>query len=195
MSTPASLSGAAYSRTASVVCAEKGSSLSISGTSLGQATGISSAPASRSWTSSRVAPRLDRRLRREQADPAVARRLHGRVRLGRDHADDGHLQLLLQLRERGRGGRVARDEDELHVLRLEEHADLVREAADLLERPRAVRQARVVAEVREVLVGHGDEALVQDGQPAHARVEDADGPRIHSRDSRSTLPTWVGGLS
>ena len=34
----------------------------------------------------------DRRLRREQADPAVARRAHGRGGLGRDHADHRHGQ-------------------------------------------------------------------------------------------------------
>ena len=54
-------------------------------------------------------------------------------------------------------------------------ADLAREAADLLERPRPVRQARVVAEVDEVLVRHRHEALVEDGQAADARVEDAYG--------------------
>jgi hypothetical protein len=38
----------------------------------------------------------------------------------------------------------------------------------------------MVAEVDEVLVRHGDEALVQDGQAAHARVEHAHRPRIHT---------------
>ena len=126
-----------------------------------------------------VAARLDGRLGGEEADAPVARRLHGGVRLGRDDADDRHGQLLLQPRQRGRGRGVARDEDELHVLLGEIGADLAREAADLLERARPVRQARVVAEVDEVLVRHRHEALVEDGQSAHARVEDAYGPRIH----------------
>ena len=54
-------------------------------------------------------------------------------------------------------------------------ADLVREAADLVERARPVRQARVVAEVDEVLVRQRHEALVEDGEPADSRVEHADG--------------------
>ena len=42
-----------------------------------------------------------------------------------------------------------------------------------------VREPRVVAEVDEVLVGQGDQALVEDGQPADTGVENADRPRIH----------------
>src|SRR6266702_1436801 len=177
VSTPASFSGAAYSRTASVVSAAKGSSLSISGTNRGHATGKNSTPASRSPIS--FAYRLAGRLRRQQADPPVASRLHRRVRLRRDHTDDRDDELLLKLRERGRGGRVAGDHDELHVLALEKRADLVREPSHLLERPRPIWQPSMVAEVDEVLVRHRHEALVQDGQPAHARVEDPDRPRIH----------------
>ena len=56
-------------------------------------------------------------------------------------------------------------------------ADLARELAHLGERPRPVGQPRMVAEVDEVLVRHRDEALVEDGQAADARVEHADGPR------------------
>jgi hypothetical protein len=52
VSAPAAFNGAAYSRTASVVSAANGSSLSISGTSRGHATGTSSAPASSACTSS-----------------------------------------------------------------------------------------------------------------------------------------------
>ena len=62
---------------------------------------------------------------------------------------------------------------------LEVARDLARKATDLVERARAVRQARAVAEVHEVLVRESDEALVQDGQAAHARVEHADRPRVH----------------
>ena len=67
-------------------------------------------------------------------------------------------------------------------------ADLAREAAHLVERPRPVRQPRMVAEIDEVLVRQGDEALVQDGQPADAGVEHADRPRIHGGDRRTGLP-------
>ena len=62
-------------------------------------------------------------------------------------------------------------------------ADLVREPGDLRERPRPVRQARAVAQVDEVLVRHRHETLVQDGQAAHARVEDADRTRVHRRET------------
>ena len=126
-----------------------------------------------------VAAGVHRRLGREQADPAVARRLDGRVRLGRDHADHRQRQLLLELRQRRRRRGVAGDEDQLDALALHERGDLAGEAADLVERARPVRQARVVAEVDEVLVRHRHETLVQDGQAADARVEDADGTGIH----------------
>ena len=106
------------------------------------------------------------------------------MRLGRDHADDRDAQLGLELRQRRRGRRVAGDDDQLHVLRLEVAADLAGEAAYLLERPRAVREPRVVAEVDEVLVREGDEALVEHGQPADARVEHPDRPRVHRRSLR-----------
>ena len=132
-----------------------------------------------------VAAARDGRLRREQADPAVARRLHGRVRLRRDHADDRHAQLRLQLRQRGRRRRVAGDDDELDALRLEEGADLAREAAHLRERTRPVRQPGAVAEIDEVLVRQGDEALVQHRQAADARVEHSDRPLVHARDCRA----------
>ena len=96
----------------------------------------------------------------------------------------GTVERLLQRGQRGRGRGVARDHDQLHALRLEVAGDLEREAPDLGERPRPVRQPRVVAEVDEVLVRHRHQALVQHGQPAHAGVEDADRPRIHRGDSR-----------
>ena len=181
MSTSASFSGSAYSRTASVVSGPNGSSLSISGTSRGQGTAVSRTPASSVRTSCSYRPRLDGRLRREEPDPAVPGRLHRRVRLGRDHADDRHRQRLLELGQRGRGRAVARDEDQLHALPLQVAGDLVREARHLRQRPRAVRQPRRVAEVDEVLVRHRHEALVQDGQAAHARVEHPDRPGVHGR--------------
>src|SRR5205085_5261808 len=127
-----------------------------------------------------VAAGLHRPLGREQADPAVPRRLHGGVSLWGDHAHDRNVELFLQLRQ-GRGrGRVACVDDELYAALLQERADLAREPAYVGERLRAVREPRMVAEVDEVLVRHGYEALVQDGQAAHARVEDAHRPRIHA---------------
>ena len=62
---------------------------------------------------------------------------------------------------------------------------LARVAPDLRQRPRPVRQPRVVTEIDEILVRHRHEALVQDCQAAHARVEDADRSRPGpSRDCR-----------
>src|SRR5919204_350016 len=120
-----------------------------------------------------------RRFGCEEPDAAVACRLHGGVRLRRDHADDRNRELLLQVWQRGRRRRVAGRDDELHALLLEVDADLAREHPQLAEGPRTVRQPRVVAEVDEVLVRKGDETLVEDGQAAHARVEDAHRPRVH----------------
>ena len=126
-----------------------------------------------------VPPRRDRRLRREEADGPVPRRLHRGVCLGRDDADDGNLERLLQVREGGRGRAVARDHDELHAEALEVAADLVRESPHLVERTRAVRQARVVAEIDEVLVRRGHEALVEHCEATDSGVEHADRPRVH----------------
>ena len=83
------------------------------------------------------------------------------------------------MRHRRRRGAVAGDDDELHVPLLEEGADLAREATYLRERPRPIREPGVVTEVDEILVRERDEAFVEDGQAAHARVEHPDGPRIH----------------
>ena len=131
-----------------------------------------------------VAPARDRRLGGEEPDASVARREDRSMGLGRDDADHGHGELPLEVRERRCGRRVARDEDQLDSLPLEEAPDLEREAADLVERAWPVRQPGAVSEVDEVLVREGDEALVQDGQAAHARVEDADRSRIHRQESR-----------
>jgi hypothetical protein len=101
------------------------------------------------------------------------------VRLGRDHADDRHLQPLLELRQRSRGSRVAGRHDELDPLRLEVARDLARIAADLVERPRPVGEPGEVTEVEEILVRHRHQALVQNREPARARVEDAYRPGVH----------------
>jgi hypothetical protein len=132
-----------------------------------------------------IAAARDGRLGREQSDPPVARREDGGVRLGREDPDDGDGELTLEVGQRRGGRRVARGDDELDPLSLEVARDLRREAADLLERSRPVREPRAVTEVHEVLVWEGDEALVEDGEPAHAGVEHADGTGVHPRDSRS----------
>ncbi len=128
-----------------------------------------------------VAAARDRRLGREDADAPVPRGLHRSVRLGGEHADHRHLEPLLQLRQGRRRGRVAGRDDQLDARVLEIGRDLVREAADLVPRAGAVRTARPVPEVEEVLVGQRDEAFVEDGEAPGAGVEDADGPRVHGK--------------
>ena len=188
MSTPAASSGAAYPRTASTV------RRAVRIVALDQrhergTRDLHDLDARVERAQKRgVAARGDGRLGREHADPPVPRRLHGGVRLRRDHADDGNGELRLKIRKRRRRRRVARDDDQLHALTFEPRADLLREPPDLRERPRPVRQPRGVAEVEEVLVRQRHEQLVQDGQPAHARVEDTDRPRVHSvSDSMASL--------
>src|SRR6185295_118081 len=110
-----------------------------------------------------VSPARDRRLGREQTDPAVSRREDGGVRLRCENADDRNRELALKIGERGCGRRVAGGNDELDALLLQIAGDLGSEAPDLVQRPGPVRQSRAVTEVDEVLVRKGDEALVQDG--------------------------------
>ena len=153
----------------------------MSGTSRGQATGTTSRAGVERAYELDVSPARDRRLRREETDPAVSRGEDGGMRLGREDADDGNRELALKIGERGCGRRVAGRDDELHALLLEIAGDLGREAPDLVQRARPVRQPRTVAEVDEVLVREGDQALVQDGEPAHAGVEHADGAGVHAR--------------
>src|SRR5204862_390449 len=66
----------------------------------------------------RVPSRLNRCLRRQQADPAVASRLDGGMRLGLDHADDRDGEGFLKLGQCRGGRRVAGDEHELDPLAL-----------------------------------------------------------------------------
>ena len=61
-----------------------------------------------------------------------------------------------------------------------------------VERPRAVREPRAVAEVDEILVRERDEALVQDGQAAHAGVEHADRPLVHGAILGARLSSLAG---
>jgi hypothetical protein len=89
------------------------------------------------------------------------------------------------LRQRCRGRGVAGGDDQLDPEVLQVCRDLVREALDLLPAPGAVRAPRPVAEVEEVLVRHGDEALVEDGEAPGSGVEDPDRARVHEPDSTS----------
>src|SRR3954468_16497571 len=68
--------------------------------------------------------------------------------------------------------------------------DLQREALELVGLAHAVRKPPGVPEVDEVLVGQRDQQLVQDRQPADARVEDADRALARRRWGRAAR----GGL-
>ena len=84
---------------------------------------------------------------------------------------------LAQRRQRGRRRRVARHHEQLRAARQQLLGALQREALELGLRPGAVGQPGRVGQVQEVLVGQLHEQLVQDGQPAHAGVEDGDRAR------------------
>ena len=73
--------------------------------------------------------------------------------------------------------------------------DLERERLELGARPVAVREARRVAEVHEVLVRERHEQLVQDGQPADPGVEHPDRapPDLLWRDHAAQSRTRSGG--
>ena len=88
--------------------------------------------------------------------------------LGTDLA--GHV-----LADRGRG--VAGDHQQLRAV-VEEHlGDPADPLAQHLGVAGPVGEHRGVAEVDEVLLGQGDQALVEDGQPADPRVEHRDRQR------------------
>ena len=181
MSTPASFSGAAYSRTASTVSSPNGSSLSISGTSRGHATAVERTPASSVRTSCCVAAR-------RRPSPAVASRPIRRLRVACTAAcASGVITPTTGTASSSCSCGSAADVAALQATTISftpcasrKRADLVREARGSPASGRGpVRQPRVVAEVDEVLVRHRHEALVEDGQPAHPGVEHADRPRIH----------------
>src|SRR6266511_1337698 len=67
----------------------------------------------------RVAAACHGRLGGQDPDAAVAGRLHGRVRLRSQDADDRDRKPLLELRQRRGRGRVARRDDQLHARVLE----------------------------------------------------------------------------
>ena len=97
-----------------------------------------------------------------------------RSRAGLDDADDRQRQLGAQGTERvGRRG-VARDHDGFDVLIGQKRSDLAAVAAHGVGTLRPVRHARRVAEIHDALVGKLANQLVNDGESADTRVEDAD---------------------
>lgn len=133
----------------------------------------------------RIPAACNRGLGREQADAPVPGSEHRGMRLGCENADDRDTKTTLEVRQGGGRGRVAGGHDQLHAQPFEIAGDLSRKAADLIEWPGTVRKPCAVSEVDEVLVGKRDEALVQNGEPSHPRVENPYRARIHARDCMS----------
>ena len=147
------LSGSATSRTASTVSSPNGSAPSISGTSVGQATEVTSTPASSAPDQLVVATARDGRLRSRAGRPGgCGSRARPRAPRAESTPTTGTES------ERWRSGSAAAVAElqatttSFTPATLEEVPDLEREAPNLVERPRPVRQARVVTEVDDVLV-------------------------------------------
>ena len=89
------------------------------------------------------------------------------------------------LNREARGGRgVARDDQHLHPAVDQVVGDRQGMPADLRQRQRTVRAVRRVADVADLLAGQWVQDGPDDGQPAHAGVEDADrrvAVRLHVR--------------
>src|SRR5687767_2505056 len=77
------------------------------------------------------------------------------------------------------GARVARDHHRLDPLREEPFENLQAVAPHRLGRLRAIRDARGIAEVDRRFAGEPLEDGARDGEPADARVEDADRRAVH----------------
>ncbi len=120
----------------------------------------------------------DGRLGADQADPIVARGMHGGPNPRVDHPDDRDAVGVRHVGDRRHLDRVAGDHQHLDVAFGQVPRDLERERADLLERPRAVGEPAVVAEVQDRFVRQQVEDGAGDGEPADAGVEDADRPLI-----------------
>src|ERR687897_1509316 len=116
--------------------------------------------------------------RRENSDAPVARLLYRGPRPRLDDPYDRHLERTL-CRPQGRGRRcVARDHDQLHVHAYKVVYNLESKPTDLGKVTYPVRHPRGVSEVYGVLVGQTVLDLCKHRQPAHARIENAYGPRI-----------------
>jgi len=104
----------------------------------------------------------------DDPDALVPRGAHRRLRPGPDDADDRHLEVLAQRRQRPGGGGVAGDHDALHAEAQEELDVLQRELHDGRLRFRAVGHAGSVAEVDDGLRGQIVDQRLDDGEAADA---------------------------
>ncbi len=125
-----------------------------------------------------ISAAFDRGSCADYADVSVARHGNGRLCTRLNHADDRNRKRLLQLWQRQRRGSIAGDHDDLYVL-IGQHIGHFQ--AVTLNRDRAfaaVRNPRCVAEVKYVLVKQQLVQRFDDREPANARVEYADRPRV-----------------
>jgi teichuronic acid biosynthesis glycosyltransferase TuaC len=121
----------------------------------------------------------DGRGRCQQADASGARGGDGTQRLGTHdaeyvHADRGLHHASLQRGQRGGGGGVAGDDEQLDPAAQQLVGDLGAEAREFPGGTLAVGKARGVAKVEKVLARKRDEQLVQNREAPDAGVEHAD---------------------
>src|SRR5664279_1618047 len=135
-----------------------------------------------------VRVRADRGGRGDHAHPARPRGERRGLGPGPDDPQRGDVVPAPVLAERDGGGRVAGDDQRLDVPVDEAIEALDRIAAHLGVGPRPVRGPGVVAEVGQALLGRPSQDLAEDGQAAHAGVEDTDRARVGHRLSAGRRP-------
>src|SRR5207302_10258620 len=118
--------------------------------------------------------------RTNDTDVSSATRPYRGAGAGLDDAEDGHRELVTKDRQRVRGRGVARDDDRFHVLITQERRDLAAVSADRVGTLGAIGDTRRVAEIHDALVRQLPHELMDDGETADARVEDADGTLRHA---------------
>ena len=202
VSTPASRSGAVYSRTVSTTCWSNGKPASMIAARSGHGTDVSFTNGSASAIARAYEPLSTVAGVASRPDAAVARRRHGLHGAGLDDAEHvdaerGLHQPRAQGRQCRRRRRVARHDEQLDPPCQQLVGDLEREPLELGLSARAVREPRGVREVDEVLGRQLHEQLVQDGQTAHAGVEHPDRTPAHLLGhglrrvmARSRPPVW-----
>jgi hypothetical protein len=120
----------------------------------------------------------------DHANPAIACRSHGGLRAGNNDADNGNLQGLLQPGHRKRGSGVARDDNNFRLFSEQQTADFHAIALNGRRAFAPVRNARGVANVKNILRRQQFAKRCRDRQSADARVEDADGGDFGSRTAK-----------
>ena len=118
--------------------------------------------------------------RADHTHVAVAGGRHQRAHSRLDDADHRHIERRTQFVERRGRRRVARHDDELHVVFLDEKpGDLVGIGPNLDQRSRPIRIARRVADVDEILARQQVDQHAGHGETTEAAVEHANGAIVH----------------